>query len=80
VWEPVQTVDEVMADRQAIANEYLRTLDDDLPVLVAGPVQFDEGPSQLRRPPSPGEHTEAVLTEIGLEADRVVELRRAGIA
>jgi crotonobetainyl-CoA:carnitine CoA-transferase CaiB-like acyl-CoA transferase len=78
VWEPVQNVDEVMADKQAIANEYLRSLDDDLPVLVAGPVQFDERPPPLRRPPTAGEHTDAVLVEIGLAADDLVELRRAG--
>jgi hypothetical protein len=29
-------------------------------------VQFDERPAPLRGVPSPGEHTEAVLAEIGL--------------
>jgi crotonobetainyl-CoA:carnitine CoA-transferase CaiB-like acyl-CoA transferase len=78
VWETVQTLDELMADPQAIANEYLRVLDDDSPVSVSGPVQFDEGPPPLRRPPAPGEHTDALLAELGLGTDEVAELHRAG--
>ena len=66
VWEPVQTIDELMADPQVVANEYLRPLDDALPVVVSGPVQFDERSAPLRGAPSQGEHTEAVLAEVGL--------------
>jgi crotonobetainyl-CoA:carnitine CoA-transferase CaiB-like acyl-CoA transferase len=36
-----------------------------LPV-VASPIQFDEHPSQPTRAPELGEHTEAVLLELGL--------------
>jgi formyl-CoA transferase len=66
VWEPVQTIDELMADPQVVANEYLRPLDNALPVVVSGPVQFDERSAPLTGAPSPGEHTEAVLAEVGL--------------
>jgi crotonobetainyl-CoA:carnitine CoA-transferase CaiB-like acyl-CoA transferase len=78
VWEPVQSVDELMVDAQVTANEYVRPLDDELPLVVSGPVQFDERPPPLRVAPTPGEHTDAVLAELGFDAAQLDELRRAG--
>jgi crotonobetainyl-CoA:carnitine CoA-transferase CaiB-like acyl-CoA transferase len=81
-WAPVQSVDEVAEDPQAIANGYLGdvTLDDGtayrLPVV---PVQFDEQPPLMRRAPEHGEHTENVLLELGYDWDQISALMDAGV-
>ncbi len=42
--------------------------------------RFDRTPSALRRPaPLLGEHTDAVLSELGLARERLAELREAGV-
>jgi crotonobetainyl-CoA:carnitine CoA-transferase CaiB-like acyl-CoA transferase len=46
--------------------------------LVVNPVQFDETPTPLLRAPEPGEHTDAILAELGFDWDRVVQLKVAG--
>jgi crotonobetainyl-CoA:carnitine CoA-transferase CaiB-like acyl-CoA transferase len=42
------------------------------------PVQFDEAPAKLVRAPEVGEQTEQILQEMGLEWDRILELKAAG--
>jgi len=44
------------------------------PLMVAG-----EDVPDLPRAPNPGEHTEAVLTELGYDADKIAALRGAGV-
>ena len=81
-WSPMQTIHEVVDDPQVAANSYLGTvlLDDGTEYrLPAVPVQFDEHPPHLRRAPEHGEHTEAVLTELGYDWDRIAELADAGV-
>jgi crotonobetainyl-CoA:carnitine CoA-transferase CaiB-like acyl-CoA transferase len=47
--------------------------------LVASPMKFSATPVQYRRPPPLlGEHTEEILTELGLEPQEIVALRRDG--
>jgi crotonobetainyl-CoA:carnitine CoA-transferase CaiB-like acyl-CoA transferase len=81
-WAPVQSVQELVDDPQAIANGYLGdvTLDDGftyrLPVV---PVQLDEEPPPMRRAPEHGEHTESVLEELGYDWDQIGALLEAGI-
>jgi crotonobetainyl-CoA:carnitine CoA-transferase CaiB-like acyl-CoA transferase len=81
-WAPVQSVREVIEDPQVAANGYVGEvrLDDGqsyrLPVV---PVQLDEQAPALRRAPEHGEHTEAVLGELGYDWDRISELAEAGV-
>ncbi len=47
---------------------------------VASPLRLQDTPPTLRYPPPAlGEHTDEVLAELGLDADAVAELRKAGI-
>lgn len=79
VWAPVRSVDEVVSDPQTLANGYFTEIIDDgdeVHRVVASPAQFDGqvlGP--LNREPGHGEHTEAVLLELGLSWDRIAELK-----
>jgi len=76
-WEPFQSVTEMAADRQVIANGYIGTIDDgDVHFsLPTGAVQFDEQPTALRRAPGHGQHTDEVLLELGYDWDRIIELK-----
>ena len=46
--------------------------------LVTNPVQFDETPATLSRGPLFAEHTDEVLSELGLSEERLIELKIAG--
>jgi crotonobetainyl-CoA:carnitine CoA-transferase CaiB-like acyl-CoA transferase len=81
-WAPVQAVEELLEDPQVLANDYIGEVDVEggpsyrLPRV---PVQFDQRPPDLRRAPEHGEHTEAVLLELGYSWDDIVELKGAGV-
>lgn len=81
VWSPFQTPLEVHSDPQVVANDYLADVEmingSEL-TLVTSPVQFDEQPNRPERAPEHGEHTEAVLLEMGLSWDEIAELKSAG--
>ena len=47
--------------------------------LVAPPVQFDEQPAKPRRAPEFNEHGDAILAELGLDWDTVVDLKIRGV-
>jgi crotonobetainyl-CoA:carnitine CoA-transferase CaiB-like acyl-CoA transferase len=77
-WAPVQAVEELLTDPQVLANGYIGE------VAVEGggsyrlptvPVQFDEQPPELRVAPEHGEHTEAILLELGYTWDEIVVLQ-----
>jgi crotonobetainyl-CoA:carnitine CoA-transferase CaiB-like acyl-CoA transferase len=79
-WAPVQAVEELLEDPQVLANGYIGAVVDDevkysLPTV---PVQFDECPPELRRAPEHGEHTEAVLLELGHTWQDIATLKDAG--
>lgn len=80
-WAPVQNALEVGNDAQLRANGYIRPVVDaegNERELVANPVQFDNQPPDIRRAPQFAEHTDEILGELGLEMDRILELKLAG--
>jgi len=78
VWDVMRMAREIHDDPQAIANGYLpRTTDANGNefALAASPVQFDEIPLSLQCAPGHGEHTDALLTELGYDDDEVIDLK-----
>ncbi len=81
-WSPMQSINEVIDDPQVQANSYIgevATDDGGSYRLPSVPVQFDGCPPDLRRAPEHGEHTEAVLLELGYDWERIGALAEAGV-
>ncbi len=88
--EPVLSLDELATDPQIVARELLTTLTrpDTGPLAqVRTPLRLSEMPDQVRMPPPRlGEHTEAILREVGYDAeatqprlDWIADLRARGV-
>jgi CoA:oxalate CoA-transferase len=82
---PVRTVDEVIADPETAQRRML--IESDYPtrgkIRVAGtPIKMSAAPETgraMRRPPELGEHNAEVLASIGIGADELEGLKRAGV-
>ena len=81
-WAPVQSIADLLTDEQALANDMILEVegaDGGKPMkLVRGPVQFNGEAQVSSRSPQASEHTELVLMEMGLEWDRIEELKAKG--
>ncbi len=80
-WDVMQNVLELPEDPQAIANGFVQSVSYDGDVslpLVASPAQFDHTPPRLGRAPEFGADTDDVMSELGFDADEVMEARISG--
>ena len=79
---PVLTYDETLANEHVLAREMVREMEH--PVMgtirtLGPPAKFSATPLQLRLPaPAVGEHTAAVLAEVGVDAAELDELLASG--
>jgi crotonobetainyl-CoA:carnitine CoA-transferase CaiB-like acyl-CoA transferase len=81
VWSPFQTLDELYDDPQVVANGYLPAMtaaNGESVQLVASPAQFDERAVTIERAPEHGEHTEAVLLDLGYDWSQLAAMKDAG--
>lgn len=87
---PINDIGQAFADAQVrargLAVEQPRSAQalaaEGVPIIrgVASPLRLGATPPVLRRaPPVLGEHTDEVLTELGLDAARIAALRQAGV-
>jgi crotonobetainyl-CoA:carnitine CoA-transferase CaiB-like acyl-CoA transferase len=79
----VRTIDDALADPQVVARDMVATVAHPTigALRVLGvPVKLSETPGRVRTaPPLLGEHTRAVLDEVGLSDDAIVRLDAAGV-
>lgn len=82
-WAIYQTIVDVANDQQVLANNMIFEVeapDGGRPIkLVASPVQFDHVPIEPDRAPEIGEHTELILQEAGVDWDRIIAMKDAGV-
>jgi crotonobetainyl-CoA:carnitine CoA-transferase CaiB-like acyl-CoA transferase len=81
-WTVVQDTIDAAADPQSVANGYIQPCQTATGTpfhLVAAPVQYDEEAAVPGRAPEYNEHGDEILGELGLDGDRVVDLKVRGV-
>ncbi len=80
-WDVVNRVSDVRVDPQALANEFVQTVDygndRELP-LIANPIQFDREPPELVPAPEFGADTDEILLSLGWDWDAIIEAKASG--
>src|ERR1700744_4321236 len=80
-WAPVQDAWEVANDEALTANGRIAEIvnaEGHSQKLVASPIKFDDDRANLARAPQFAEHTDGVLRELGIDDDRLIELKIVG--
>jgi crotonobetainyl-CoA:carnitine CoA-transferase CaiB-like acyl-CoA transferase len=80
-WAPVQDAWEIAHDEALTANGRIATIVDaegNSQRLVASPVKFDDDMAELARAPQFAEHTDDVLRELGVDDERLIDLKISG--
>ena len=79
----VRDVPEVLNDPQVLARRMVEAVEHAAlgPLKLVGiPIKLSDTPGTVRRaPPTLGQHTDAILAELGMESDDISELRRRGV-
>jgi len=81
-WAMVQDTLEASVDPQTVANGYVvdcQTAGGAPFQLAAAPVQYDEQTAIPRRAPEFNEHGDAILGELGLDLDAILDLKARGV-
>ena len=82
-WELIRTIEEVCADPQVLANEMIFDLEagGNAVRVVAGPAGFDGHAAPVVRNGSPGmgEHTDALMAQVGYGDEQLADLKRRGL-
>ncbi|MDH3705129.1 MAG: CoA transferase [Acidimicrobiia bacterium] len=81
-WAPVNGIDDLLVDEQVLAAGALVEVPDgdSTTTMVATPVDFGGTPCEIASTaPALGEHTDAVLAELGRSGDDIAALRASGI-
>ena len=81
-WAGVQTFWELANDPSLRANGLVAQVTDadgNPRELIQSPVLFDQTPPVITRAPTFAEHTDEILTELGISQERQIELKIAGI-
>lgn len=82
-WAPILNLIELSEEEQVAANDHIIEVEaadgSDRPLrLSRSPVEWDLEPITTTRSPQANEHTEIVLMEMGMEWDRIEQLKAAG--
>jgi crotonobetainyl-CoA:carnitine CoA-transferase CaiB-like acyl-CoA transferase len=81
-WTIVQDTLEAAADPQTVANGYVMDCETSEGVpfaLVTAPMQYGGQPAPPKRAPEFNEHGDAILTDLGLDWDTIVDLKVRGV-